>query len=139
MSPATVQGVRPWAIALAVSFPLLGGIVLAGACVETRRALGEDCLKDDDCLSGVCSQLRCAALPPTIDAAALADVTAGSAVADAAPDAPDAPEAPDANEPPDDAQAPDGDAPAGDEAEETGDGPQSASADASIDGDRSGD
>jgi hypothetical protein len=36
--------------------------------METRRSLGEDCLKNDDCLSGVCSQLHCAASPPLIDA-----------------------------------------------------------------------
>jgi hypothetical protein len=48
--------------------PLLAAVVLAGACAETRRALGEDCLKDQDCLSGICSQLKCAATPPYLDA-----------------------------------------------------------------------
>jgi hypothetical protein len=33
----------------------------------TSRGLGEDCLKDQDCLSGICSQLKCAAAPPLID------------------------------------------------------------------------
>jgi hypothetical protein len=41
--------------------------------METQRSLGEDCLKDEDCLSGICSQLVCAALPPTIDAALFGD------------------------------------------------------------------
>jgi hypothetical protein len=39
------------------------------ACVETRRTLGEDCLKNVDCLSGICSGLRCAAAPPILDGA----------------------------------------------------------------------
>jgi hypothetical protein len=43
------------------------GALLGNACLETRRSLGEDCLKDGDCQSGVCSQLRCAAAPPTTD------------------------------------------------------------------------
>jgi hypothetical protein len=44
------------------------GALLGNACLETRRSLGEDCLKDDDCQSRICSQLRCAAAPPTTDA-----------------------------------------------------------------------
>ncbi|MGA7124443.1 MAG: hypothetical protein WBY94_30355 [Polyangiaceae bacterium] len=79
---------RPWAIAHVVFLALCGGVTLFGGCVETRRSLGEDCLKDDDCLSGVCSQLVCAALPPTIDAALVADVAQGN---DAGMDAIDAP------------------------------------------------
>ena len=55
-----------------------GSVALSGVCVETRRSFGEDCLKNDDCLSGVCSQLLCAALPPTIDAALVADVAQGT-------------------------------------------------------------
>jgi hypothetical protein len=42
-------------------------IAVASACVQTQRALGEDCLKDQDCLSGICSQLQCAAAPPLLD------------------------------------------------------------------------
>ena len=41
---------------------------MLGACAETRRTTGEDCLKADDCLSGVCSSQRCAAAPPLLDA-----------------------------------------------------------------------
>ncbi len=37
------------------------------ACSETRRPLGEDCLKSGDCLSGLCSGLKCAATPPLLD------------------------------------------------------------------------
>jgi hypothetical protein len=39
------------------------------ACTETRRPLGEACLKNGDCLSGVCSGLTCAATPPLLDGA----------------------------------------------------------------------
>ncbi|MEI7894894.1 MAG: hypothetical protein WCI05_17485 [Myxococcales bacterium] len=42
-------------------------LTLAAACAELRRSLGEECLKDDDCLSGICSQLQCVAAPPMLD------------------------------------------------------------------------
>jgi hypothetical protein len=44
-------------------------LVLAGACAEERGSIGDDCLKDQDCLSGVCSELHCVAPPPLLDAA----------------------------------------------------------------------
>jgi hypothetical protein len=37
---------------------------LVGSCSEWRRSLGDECLKDQDCLSGICSQLRCGTAPP---------------------------------------------------------------------------
>jgi hypothetical protein len=43
----------------------LGAIIVA--CGEDRRGIGEDCLRDDDCLSGVCLAQRCAAPPPLTD------------------------------------------------------------------------
>ena len=46
---------------------LLARSSLAAACAETKRALGDACLKSEDCLSGICSQLVCAAAPPTTD------------------------------------------------------------------------
>jgi hypothetical protein len=46
---------------------LFAAIVQEGACLETRHSLGADCLRDGDCISGVCTQLRCAASPPTTD------------------------------------------------------------------------
>jgi hypothetical protein len=57
--------------------------VLLVACTETRRPLGEDCLKDQDCLSGICSGLKCVAAPPTLEAGPEPD-----AAADAPSDAP---------------------------------------------------
>jgi hypothetical protein len=53
----------------AVVAPLVLAVGLAPACVQTQRALDEDCLKDQDCLSGICSQLKCAAAPPLLDGA----------------------------------------------------------------------
>jgi hypothetical protein len=54
------------------------GVVVA--CVELKGQLGSDCLKNQDCQSGVCSQLKCAEAPP------LFEFEAGP---DAAPDAAD--------------------------------------------------
>ena len=67
---------------------LLAGVTTllptSSGCMETRRSLGEDCLKDEDCLSGTCLQLHCAAEPPTTDARALteaaAEVSSGAAL-----------------------------------------------------------
>ena len=77
-------------------------LALGAACSETRRPLGEDCLKDDDCLSGLCSQLACAASPklldgaigpPAVDAGPSMDASDGSmdAPIDTAPPPMDAP------------------------------------------------
>lgn len=66
---------------------------IAGGCAETRRTIGEDCLKSEDCLSGICSQLVCVAAPPTTDQkpgnadASTADAPAEAAPAEAAPEA----------------------------------------------------
>ncbi len=37
---------------------------LLAACGETRRPLGDECLRADDCLSSVCSGRLCVASPP---------------------------------------------------------------------------
>lgn len=40
-------------------------LVLVGpGCGETRRPLGDECLRDDDCLSSACSGRVCVAAPP---------------------------------------------------------------------------
>ena len=64
---------------------------LASACMETRRSLGEDCLKNDDCLSGVCAQFLCASAPPTIDTPPVADAEPdeGAVAPEGAPDGPE--------------------------------------------------
>jgi hypothetical protein len=43
-------------------------IGLLAACTDTRRSLGDDCLKNQDCLSGICSEYVCTAPPPLLDA-----------------------------------------------------------------------
>ena len=48
---------------------------LASGCSPSQRALGEECLKDQDCLSGHCSQLQCAAQPPILEDAASAPMS----------------------------------------------------------------
>lgn len=44
----------------------LGTLSLALACGETRRPIGEECLRDDDCLSGVCFARSCVPAPPLV-------------------------------------------------------------------------
>jgi hypothetical protein len=130
----------------------LGGVgLVAGvvaACVELEGSLGSDCIKNQDCQSGVCSQLHCAAAPPLLDGQpGLEAADASDAGADGSPspgdDGPTAP-VPDATAPTDappgnDARSPDEaappvDAPA-DAVDEgsTPDAPSDASSDARID------
>jgi hypothetical protein len=72
-------------------------LLVLGACTETRRTNGEDCLKDDDCLSGVCSSQKCTAAPPLLDATVMPPVIPDADVGDGPSDAPaDAPELMDA-------------------------------------------
>lgn len=42
--------------------------VAAGAlaCGETRSPVGDECLRSEDCLSGVCSARTCVAAPPLV-------------------------------------------------------------------------
>ena len=39
------------------------------ACGETRRPIGDECLRSDDCLSGVCSSRTCVAAPSLVTGA----------------------------------------------------------------------
>lgn len=39
-------------------------LVVAAGCGETRRPLGDECLRDEDCLSSACSGRVCVASPP---------------------------------------------------------------------------
>jgi hypothetical protein len=57
----------------AFAAPVLVGVGLAAlgfaaACAETKGALGDQCLKGQDCLSGICLQLVCSSSSPTTDA-----------------------------------------------------------------------
>ena len=40
-----------------------------GGCGETRRPIGDECLRSDDCLSGVCSDKTCVAAPTLVTGA----------------------------------------------------------------------
>jgi hypothetical protein len=60
---------------------LLTTFVLLGACAETQLGVGEECLKDTDCLSGVCAAQLCTNPGTTFTDAApvpAADPDAGS-------------------------------------------------------------
>jgi hypothetical protein len=72
---------------------LLATVVLAilAACGETRSPIGDECLRGEDCLSGVCSSRICVAAPPLVNGAGgpPPDETARIPIGDAGPsDAP---------------------------------------------------
>jgi hypothetical protein len=64
MTQTTVPTARVRARVLAFVVAGIAALSLAYACAETQRSLGDACLKSVDCLSGICSQLVCAAAPP---------------------------------------------------------------------------
>lgn len=55
------------ASALALALALALGTI--AACGETRRPIGDECVRSDDCLSGVCSLRTCVAAPPLVSGA----------------------------------------------------------------------
>ena len=59
---------RP-APAVAVLLLVIIFAALIAGCGETRRPIGEECLRSDDCLSGVCSDRTCVAAPTLITGA----------------------------------------------------------------------
>lgn len=101
MTQIAVSRARRGAHALAFVVPLLVATGVAGGCADTRRSIGESCLKDQDCVSGTCSQLVCVAAPPTTgvmadaDSGVVAEAGEGEAAADTGGGA-DAPTASDA-------------------------------------------
>lgn len=54
------------AVAATVALVALAAI---GGCGETRRPIGDECLRSDDCLSGVCSDKTCVAAPALVTGA----------------------------------------------------------------------
>ena len=58
-SRSYARGAAVGAVAAGLAMVLLGS-----ACGETRRPLGDECLRDDDCLSRACSGRVCVASPP---------------------------------------------------------------------------
>jgi len=67
--------------ALALAFFVAPGL-LALACTETRRGLGEECLKGEDCISNLCVAQICASAPPLLQGGPT--VTADGSAADSA-------------------------------------------------------
>jgi hypothetical protein len=67
------------------------------ACVELKGSLDSDCLKNEDCQSGVCSQLHCAEPPPPFELEAGSDAGADGAIDGAPGTATDGPAAPPAD------------------------------------------
>ena len=75
--------------ALATAMAL--AMIVAGlACGETRRPIGDECLRGDDCLSGVCSARTCVAAPSLVQGAGAPppDELPRVPIVDAATDAP---------------------------------------------------
>jgi hypothetical protein len=74
---------RPAIAALVTVF--VTALVTLGACNETRRSLGEECLKGDDCVSGLCSSQHCAEPPPVLEASVASDAGNDVSPTDSAP------------------------------------------------------
>jgi predicted small secreted protein len=82
------------AIAILACFSL--PIAMLAACTETARGLGEQCLKGEDCTSGVCVGQVCSESPPLLqgnpttpaDAASEAATTSDASDASSVTDAP---------------------------------------------------
>ncbi len=73
------------------------------ACIELKGSDGTDCLRNGDCQSGVCSQLKCVPVPPVLELETGPDAGADGAADGAPGPAPDGSVTPpsDANTPPD--------------------------------------
>lgn len=86
----TKMPVRARARALAILVPFLCVLGVAAACTEDLRPNGQSCLKNNDCLSGVCANFACVAAPPLLDAEVNGDgsldATGGGEAGDAASD-----------------------------------------------------
>jgi len=44
-------------------------LALVAGCGETRRPIGDECLRGDDCLSSVCSSRTCVSAPTLVTGA----------------------------------------------------------------------
>ncbi|MBX3217664.1 MAG: hypothetical protein KF850_36870 [Labilithrix sp.] len=54
---------------LAVASALAAPLALVCACGESRRPIGEECLRDEDCLSNVCAARACVSAPSLVTGA----------------------------------------------------------------------
>jgi hypothetical protein len=84
MTKAAASRARVSAGALVFVVATLAGV--SGSCADSRVSLGESCLKDEDCLSGICAEQRCVAAPPLLDGAASETDASGEVPEDAATD-----------------------------------------------------
>ncbi len=50
-----------------LSFAMLVASVSSLACGETRRPIGDECLRNEDCLSSVCAARSCVAAPTLVN------------------------------------------------------------------------
>ena len=66
MSQATSARAAARPFALVVTFAV--SVLVAAACTPADRANGEACIKNEDCLSRICSQMVCVAAPTLLDA-----------------------------------------------------------------------
>ncbi len=57
-------------IAVRRAFAILAILAIVLACGETRRPIGDECLRDDDCLSGACANRTCVSAPTLVTGAA---------------------------------------------------------------------
>ena len=70
-------------------------VLLVGACGESRRPIGEECLRNEDCLSNFCAARSCVSAPTLVTAASnppedeepLIPTEGGTSAADAGADA----------------------------------------------------
>ncbi len=51
-------------VSIAAVVMMYGALVFA--CADTKRINGEECIKSDDCQSGICSGQKCTAAPPIL-------------------------------------------------------------------------
>jgi hypothetical protein len=79
-----------------LAYAVAAAAIVFCACGESRRPIGEECLRDDDCLSGVCAARTCVSAPPLVTGASnpppdeeprIPDGGSGGAGADAPSDA----------------------------------------------------
>ncbi len=84
MATGSVRRRRPVVLVLVL------GALLSLACGETRSPIGDECIRGEDCLSGVCSSRTCVAAPPLVNGTGPPpDETARIPIGDAGPaDAP---------------------------------------------------
>lgn len=85
-----MRPVFAWACALAAAASVIS------ACGESRKPIGEECLRDDDCLSGICAARTCVSAPALVTGASnpppdeeprIPDGGSGGATGDAPADA----------------------------------------------------